>query len=172
MALVGGLNLIREDLLQLGVINDPHFDQNTRFAIPSLGFGAHYSKRNFYIGFSLPQLLVGNSEEANRNYFINAGTVFRLDRNWLLKSNGLIKYVVGAPVQFDVNSIFSYRRRFDIGIGYRSLSSLNFLTGFTISKNIRIVYFYSIPTQAIPLNTHSLLLNVRIRKGFGAQFIE
>ena len=172
IALNGGLTLIKEDLLQLGAGNDPNFSQNTSLAIPTFGFGAYYSKRNFYVGISAPQLLVGNGDELNRHFYLNGGIVFQLDKNWLLKPNGLIKYVQGAPIQFDVNSIFSYRRKFDFGIGYRSATTINFLAGFTASKHIRIVYFYTPPTQNVLLNTHSLLLNIRLGNGFSSESIE
>lgn len=172
LALEAGLTMRKEDLLQLGAVNDPNFSQNLNTVIPIFGVGIYYSKRNFYIGASSPQLLTGGEENINRHYYLNGGIVLKLDKNWLLKPNGLIKYVMGAPLQFDVNGIFSYRSKFDIGLGYRSASSINFLAGFTVSKHIRIVYSYTPPTQNVLLNTNSLLLNVRLGKGFDRGFVK
>jgi len=173
LALEGGLTMRKEDLLQLNAFNDPNFAQNINTVIPTFGVGIYYSKNNFYIGASSPQLLVGNDEGAlNRHYYLNGGFVLELNRDWLLKPNGLIKYTEGAPLQFDINGIFSYQSKFDIGLGYRSASAINFLAGFTVSNHIRIVYSYNPPTQNVLLNTNSLLLNVRLGKGFTKDFVK
>jgi type IX secretion system PorP/SprF family membrane protein len=164
-----GVTFIKEDLQQLGTGSDPNFFENTNITIPTFGFGIYYSKNHFYAGISSPQLLKNNRDNLNlnRHYYFNTGLMLKLNRDWLFKPNGLMKYVEGAPSQLDANMIFSYRNVFDVGMGYRSASSINFLAGFTVSNHLRVVYFYNPPVENNLINAHSLLVNLRLGTGFG-----
>ena len=78
-----------------------------------------------------------------------------------------IKYEKGAPVQADLNVAVSYRNKFELGTGYRTNSSFNFLIGFYMLKNIRAIYSYNLATNGSPVgNSHGIALSYQFGEGY------
>src|SRR3546814_18317152 len=53
-----GVQRIRDNLLELGVEDDPEFAENITETIPVIGAGFLYNRDDFFIGASVPNLLV------------------------------------------------------------------------------------------------------------------
>src|SRR5690606_9822440 len=98
--------------------------------IPVIGAGVLYNRVDFYLGLSIPNLL-GN-RFASRNdldlstpvygYFGYRFFTDLYQENSIVPSM-LVKYERGAPVQVDLNLATNFKRKFEIGAGYRSSSS-------------------------------------------------
>jgi hypothetical protein len=85
----------------------------------------------------------------------------------MLKPSVLLKSEKGAPLQIDTNVSVSYRNRFELGAGYRSNSSLNFLAGIYLLENFRLIYHYNMALKDSVLpNIHGLMLSYRFGKGY------
>ena len=143
--------------------------------IPTLGIGVLYNREHIYLGFSTPNVL-GNSLSSEDNinlenpYYGYAGYRFYATRfnEVLITPSTLIKYVSGAPIQVDINTTVNYKNKIEIGAGYRTNSSMNFLAGFYISNRLRLMYNYNQALRSTPMNnTHGIILSYRLGEGFG-----
>ena len=172
--IMGGIIQYKEDLLELGIQDDPNFENNINATVPTLGAGFLYNHQNFYVGFSAPNLLgssLSSDDNINlkSNYYMHAGYRFFTSsfREVLITPSTLVKYVSGAPTQVDINLTASYKNKFEIGGGYRTDSSMSFLAGFYFFNNFRLVYNYNQALINTPIsNTHGIVLSYRFGKGF------
>ncbi|WP_430906937.1 PorP/SprF family type IX secretion system membrane protein [Maribacter sp. 2-571] len=136
--------------------------------------GFLFNHARFYAGVSAPNILgdrLASQDDLNLSnptygYF---GYRFYSDifEEMMIKPNMLIRYENGAPLQADLNLAVSFKNKFEIGTGYRTSASLNFLAGVYLIKNFRLIYHYNLATNDNPLgNTHGLLLSYRFGDGY------
>ncbi len=136
--------------------NDEFF-QNINTTTPNIGAGLFYYTDNYYLAFSVPNILKsvhldadGNklgSEEAH--YFLTGGYVFQLSPNTKLKPSFLVKSAFSAPTSFDVNLNALFFEKFEIGASYRLDDSFSGLVNFAITRNVRVGYAYDNVTSDI-----------------------
>ncbi|WP_461531952.1 PorP/SprF family type IX secretion system membrane protein [Sinomicrobium sp.] len=166
--LTAGVHQLRDNLLELGIADDPLFAENIHASIPTVGVGLLYNNADFYIGVSAPNVL--GDKLASRNdlqlsnpVYAYAGYRFYLNEykeNIILKPNLLLKREKGAPLQLDLNLAASFQNKFEIGAGYRSNSAVNFLAGIQLFRQLRILYHYNLGAKnALLGNTHGILLS-------------
>jgi len=176
--ITAGVQLYQDNLLELGIVDDENFDDNIRATIPTVGFGFLWNKEQFYLGISTPNIL-GNLFASNdqinieNTYYGYLGSRIYTNRfqEIMVKPNILVKYQNGAPLQVDINTFVNYKKKFELGIGYRTTSSINFLVGFYIFDHWRMIYNYN---QAIGNsllnNTHGVVLSYRFGRGFKERY--
>ncbi len=58
------------------------------------------------------------------------------------------------------------KKKYEVGVGYRTNSSMHFLAGFHITNHIRILYNYNKNTKSTLMDTHGIVLNFRLNNGF------
>lgn len=174
--ITGGAMFYNENLLDLNINNDPNFANNVSTIVPTIGAGVFYNRERVYVGLSIPNLL-GNSLSSNDNinikstYYFNAGYRFFATRfrEVMINPSVLVKYISGAPVQADLNTKINYKNKYEFGVGYRTNSSVNILAGFHISKRFRILYNYNKSIDNSIMDTHGIVLNLRLGEGFGGR---
>ncbi|WMJ72177.1 PorP/SprF family type IX secretion system membrane protein [Cytophagaceae bacterium ABcell3] len=165
--LSAGVTRYYENLTSLNIDNDPNFAANVNRFLPTFGFGVFYSKDPFYIGASIPQLMNNfgaDNINLNRHIFLNSGVHLETSAFTKLHLNTLVKYVYGAPAQADFNAVMTFHDTFKFGLGYRTVSLVNFMTGLDISKSFRMAYFYDIPlgtSRNIAFSIHEIMINYR-----------
>ncbi len=153
--------------------SDDAFRNNFREVLPNIGFGTYYYTDKFYLGVSMPQFAGGTIQKIlNRNaeaahlelanhYFINSGYLFTLSSDVKFKPSALVKYVSGAPVELDLNSIFYFYDALALGISYRSLSSMDFQLQVRLNNHFNIGYAYEYTTsymKSFSGGSHELML--------------
>lgn len=168
--ITAGALQIRDDLLELGVEDDPEFSENLRETIPVFGAGFLYNKGDFFIGTSVPNLLgsrIASENDINlstpaygyagyRFFAGRSGTIF-------LKPSALVKYEKGAPLQIDINLAATLNEKIELGAGYRSTSSLNFLAGVYPIEQLRVIYYYNAGLQNNVLgNNHGIIVSLAV----------
>lgn len=177
MGLQAGVNLLGADFnLDLQNPDDPSFLEFTNKAKPNFGAGLYYTKKNFFLGFSVPFILnnsvvnsvedlVGEIREA-RYYFFRGGGVLPLSRDEKVKINPsfLIRSQEGQPLSFDLNLAFVFHDVFSIGESLRYGDALITFVDLKITDKIHFGYSYDW-TQS-DLNrasngTHEFVLNFR-----------
>jgi len=172
--ITAGIQQYQDNLLELGITDDPRFSQNINATIPTVGVGFLFNHARFYAGVSTPNLL-GDRLASDDNLQLESpiygyfGYRFYNNRfeDFMLKPSVLIKSEKGAPLQIDTNVSISYRNRFELGTGYRSNSSVNFLAGVYLIKNFRLIYHYNLALKDSVLpNIHGLMLSYRFGKGY------
>jgi len=163
-----------EDLLSLGILDDPEFQQNINEFIPSLGVGFLYNKDHLYFGLSAPNLLGSsvfsergiNLKTAYYSYFGYRFFATQLEEV-LVNPSVLLKYVDGAPLQVDCNLMVNYLNKVEFGVGYRTSETVNLLAGFHIGTNFKLLYNYSYALKEYNnINTHGIVLNYRFGNGY------
>ncbi|WP_299261779.1 PorP/SprF family type IX secretion system membrane protein [uncultured Aquimarina sp.] len=172
--ITGGILLYNENLQELGIQNDPNFENNINTTIPTIGIGILYNREHIYVGFSASNVLVNSlASDDNINLdnplYAYMGYRFFTTRfqELMIKPNVLIKYVSGAPIQTDLNLTVNYKNRIEGGLGYRTNSSINFLAGFYFFDHWRLLYNYNQTLRSNPINnTHGIILSYRFGAGF------
>lgn len=169
-----GAMLYNENLTRLGLENDPEFQENVNSFTPTFGVGFLYNRDQVYFALSSPNLLSSAFNSSNNTHLKNVyysyfGYKFFTNRfeEVLINPSVLFKYVEGAPFQADLNLLINYKNKVEFGGGYRTSKTLNFLAGFHLSDNFRVICTYnkSIDNVVIP-DTFGLVLNYRAGKGF------
>lgn len=128
---------------------DPFF-QNINTTTPNIGSGVFYYTNNYYLSFSVPNILNSVHLDANGNklgteashYFLTGGYVFQLSPNTKLKPSFLVKSAFDAPTSFDVNLNALFFEKFEIGGSYRLDDSFSGLVNFAVTPTVRIGYAY------------------------------
>lgn len=163
-----------EDLLSLGIENDPEFQRNINAFVPTVGVGLLYNKDRIYAGISVPNIL-GNSlsSETKINFKnpIYSYFGYRFFTNQfeevLINPSMLVKHVSGAPLQVDLNLMVNYLNMVEFGAGYRTSETVNLLAGFHLGTNFKLLYNYSYALKEYNnINTHGIILNYRFGKGY------
>ncbi|WP_281541388.1 PorP/SprF family type IX secretion system membrane protein [Maribacter aestuarii] len=170
-----GVQQYQDQLLELGIMNDPNFAQNIDATIPTLGVGILLNLANFYVGLSSPNILgdalASNDENLDLQspYYGYLGYRFFSNQfeELMIKPNLLLKYENGAPLQVDVNVAVSYKNKFEVGTGYRTNSSINLLAGIYLFDHVRAIYNYNLAFNDSPLgNTHGIIINYLFGEGY------
>lgn len=170
----GGVQLYQDNLLELGITDDPRFQQNVNATVPTVGLGFLFNHNTFYVGVSSPNVL-GDKLASEDN--ISLETVYygyfgyrfftTIFEHTMIKPNVLLKQENGAPLQADFNLATSLNNKFELGVGYRTNSSLNFLAGFYMFKNLRFIYNYNSASSNNPItNTHGVALTYKFGNGY------
>lgn len=173
--ITAGLQQYQDNLLELGITDDPNFSQNINANIPTIGLGFLFNKSTFYFGVSVPNVLedrFASDDTINLRNPLYSYFGYRFFNNrfeeLMIKPNVLLKYENGAPLQADLNVAVSFRNKFEIGAGYRTSSSVNVLAGFYLLKSFRFIYNYNIAVNNSPLgNTHGFVLSYQFGNGYG-----
>ncbi|WP_343488026.1 PorP/SprF family type IX secretion system membrane protein [Allomuricauda sp. d1] len=170
-----GALLYNQDLLSLGIQNDPNFAENVNATLPTVGAGILFGHSNFFAGISAPNLLgdaVSNQDNLKLSQPVYGYTGYHFVLNkykpdFILKPSMLFKYESGAPFQVDVNLSLSIKNSIEIGAGFRTSNSFNALAGFYLFKNFRALYSYTQGSGDSPLgNTHGIVLSYRGGSGY------
>ncbi|MFZ4545347.1 MAG: type IX secretion system membrane protein PorP/SprF [Saprospiraceae bacterium] len=93
----------------------------------NVGAGLYYTYKDFYVGFSIPNLYrnkiqIGNTSINSDNqahYYAMAGGIFALSDNIDFKPSIMMKFVNNAPFSGDINASFLFSRKVTAGVSYR-----------------------------------------------------
>lgn len=132
--------------------SDPAFANNISKAFPNVGAGTFFFSENYYLGFSVPNLLTTKHIERNDgiqttgveaiHYFFTGGYVFELNPSLKFKPAFMAKGVSGAPLAIDLTTNFLINDRVELGAGYRWDDSVSGLVNFYVTPTLRIGYSY------------------------------
>ncbi|ADR21229.1 membrane protein [Marivirga tractuosa] len=140
---------------------------------PNVGLGLYYYTDRFFAGISTPQVLETtfdkNNEDSDskllRHYFASVGYVMDINHFLKLKPHLLVKYVEGAPVEFDVNASVLFQEVVWLGVSWRSFDSIDAILQLQVSNKIQIGYAYDFYTTTdlsrVNVGSHELMLNYR-----------
>jgi len=134
------------------VLPDLAFASNLSKTFPNIGVGTYYFSKNYYVGFSAPNLLsskhLENQDGIIRtgsevvHYFITGGYVFDINDKLKFKPAFMTKAVSGAPIAVDLTANVLINSVLEAGIGYRLGDSFSGLVNFKVSPALRVGYAY------------------------------
>ena len=159
LGLKGVAHLLSVDFNKLNLfdLDDESFSTNinNKFS-PNIGVGVYYNTDQFYVGFSVPNLLQTDHVNGNRvlgeeriNYYLISGYVFDLNDHIKFKPALLTKLVFGAPLQIDVSANFMFYEKFTFGLAYRWSAALSALVGFRITNSLTLGFAYDTETTEL-----------------------
>lgn len=131
---------------------DPAFANNINKTFPNVGAGTFFFSENYYLGFSVPNLLTTKHLERKDgiqttgveaiHYFFTGGYVFDLSPSTRFKPAFMAKGVSGSPLSMDLTANFLFNNRFELGAGYRWDDSVSGLANIYITPTLRVGYSY------------------------------
>lgn len=170
--LQGGVSFYNAQFSKVST-TDPRFANDVRLASPSIGFGMYYNTERFYAGISTPQLNQAQLDNKNsdsdsklvRHYFLTMGYVFDIGPSLKLKPNLLIKRVVGAPLEIDLNANLLIKEVLWIGFSWRSFDSFDALLQLQLTDQLQFGYAFDFATTTdlsrVNNGSHEIMLNYR-----------
>lgn len=145
------------DMIKVKYPEDYYFiPQEIRHFAPDFNLGIYYQSERMFAGLSSKQLLeneygtIKSSDGRStfsrllRHYYLMAGYVFPIQDNIVFRPSFLLKYVIHAPVQVDLNASVIFNDAFWIGASFRTQKALAFMTEFRIAPKIRLGYSFDI----------------------------
>ena len=174
LGLSASLRLLQGDFATINttIDNDPLFQSNTS-TIPAANFkfGSYYNSERFYIGFAVPNLIkntITTNDKANSefdfkdmHFYLHSGYYFPINNVFDLKSSVLFKQVSGAPLQMDINSQVEFKRKFALGLSYRSSKEMVGLISLELNSYIRLAYSYDYAfneVNTVSSGTHEIMI--------------
>ena len=169
--LKGGMTIFNNNNAN-GITTDNEVYPSTKGQFPNIGFGGLYYNNRFFIGFSIPNLLSAPSfrtieatntiEFNNINYFMVAGSHFKLSDEILFKPTTIIKYTPTLPLSIDLNSNFIYKNKIETGLSYRYKNSMSAFFALIIKEKYRIGYSYEyqLANYGSNLSSHEIILRI------------
>ncbi len=146
---------------------------NNKF-LATIGAGIYWHSDNSYFGLSVPNFLtdehydeVQNAVAAERlHYYLIGGRVFDLSPTIKFKPAFLGKFVVGAPIIFDLSANVMFNDNFRLGLAYRWDDSVSGLIGFQLGPRIMLGYAYDFTTtelQNVNSGTHEIMIRFELK---------
>ena len=169
----GGFSNYTNNLSQgLTPDNDNYADLSGSY--PNAGFGFFFYTKNYYIGFSAPQLFntpkyrldpntFSSVLSEHQNYFLTYGYVFNVNEDIKFKPSTLIKYTRDLPISIDLNANIMYLNQVEFGVSYRYKDSASAMVALILSKRFRIGYSYDYTLTNLGgfnQGSHELMLRV------------
>lgn len=148
---------------------------NFKAFYPNFSFGTYYYGEKYYAGVSVPELLqtkITSSEEffimrQVRHYYLMGGYKFNLGEKYALEPSTLVKYVQGAPVEYDITAKFTAYDKVSLGASYRSNDAVVAFLGFKFQERWHLGYSYDITMTELTNYTkgsHEIMLGYDIMK--------
>lgn len=188
LGLSAGVNFYQATLntLLLDQQSDPAFLTNIKNHItPNFGFGAYYSREQFYAGISVPYILQNTNADINqfggditiekeqRHYFLIMGALFPLSNNVSFKPTTLLKVTAAAPIELDITASFILMRKLLVGVMYRTGDAFGGLAGYDITEQFHFGYSYDwsfgLQTNKYHQGSHELILRYDILSPYQKQ---
>lgn len=184
MGLLGGYVAYQENLSEVKTNDgdDTEFLNNTPAVFaPNFGFGTYYYTKIFYFGVSTPRFLfnklyINQNNEVERvttafnkeelHLFIASGYIFDVHPLFKLRPSGMLKVVMNAPVEYDLNIATLMFSSVWVGGGFRSGDSWNIMTAIQVTDQFRLAYSFDntfTNLRSVAGATHELSLNYVMR---------
>jgi type IX secretion system PorP/SprF family membrane protein len=155
--------------------SDPALNSISQFN-PNVGFGALLKNEKYYVSFSIPRIL--NTERVKTkdgyasaatdrpHFYLSSGYDFDFDTTTplFLKPSFMLRYVNGAPLSLDINTMLQIDKYFEIGGTYRTNKTYAGIASLTISKLLTVGYAYEVTSNqelASVKNTNEFLLRFK-----------
>lgn len=144
--------------------------------LPDAGFGTYLYGKNYYFGFSAPQILRNGLDfgkdtlEIGRlvnHFFLTGGYQYKINDDITLEPSFLVKYLSPVPLQYDLTLRAIYQNKYWAGASYRSGDAISVLAGYEFNNGMALAYSFDLPISPIKQVTnasHEIMLMVKFGK--------
>jgi type IX secretion system PorP/SprF family membrane protein len=165
------------DLVVIDPGDENYLIDSRVFVVPDFSFGVYYTKLNYFVGMSIPNLL-GYQFDYNKNkyaltfnpgqyyYLFNGGYNFTLSPKIKFLPTALLSLSPGEKVLLDINAYFNLYDRFWAGASYRNKRSVAVLFQFAVNNQLRVAYTYDFDTGSLghySNGSHEIMLRYEFR---------
>jgi type IX secretion system PorP/SprF family membrane protein len=163
--------------LNLNVLPDNAVQQAASFLLyPDITPGVWLTSKKIYAGLAI-QSIVGNSltrahgteNRLTRHIYGSAGyRIFLNDKKQSFTPSCYLKFTPMAPPSIDVNMLYDYRNKFNLGVGYRVGEAAIAMVKIQLIPMLWLGYSYDMPLNKIKygsIQTHELMLGMKFCKG-------
>ncbi len=151
--------------------------------VPNFGAGIYYAEDKYFAGIAVPRLLENNVDFAEkgivltreaRTFYAMFGINFDPNDDLRITPQVLLKYVAHAPFDADFNCMAEFKKRFLVGLNYRTGSgvtaaageSVDVLAGIWVSPKLYLGVSYDASlTELRKYNSGSFEAVVTLRPG-------
>ncbi len=182
LGLKAGLNMLHINLVDLELDNpsDPAFLNNRQsILLPNFGFGVIVYTKDYYLGFSIPDLIVHNYLNntifsssklwlSSKHYYFIGGALFPVSHSLSIKPSTYfqisrsIQDNKAVDIEADLSVILVYNKNLHAGISLRTGSRIAALFGLKILPNLDLGYsfdlYYTNKLQKYNGGSHELVL--------------
>ncbi len=120
---------------------------------PDASLGVYVWNTEFFGGFSVKQLLnnkikIGEGDKGisklKSHFYLMGGYRYTINREWAIEPAVIVKKVVPAPYQVELNCKVIYDKVFWGGLSFRSSDAISVILGYTYDRKIFFGYTYDI----------------------------
>lgn len=136
--------------------------QNRRKVSFDANFGIAYVWKDLRVGLSVMQLAgnkisylnndqTGVYQQLQQQFVFSATYKVMISESAKVSAlpNVMVRYINGAPIQFDVNAIFEWNDFVRGGVSYRHQSSVGFTAGVQVNKSLIVGYTYDMSISSV-----------------------
>lgn len=150
-------------------------ETKVKFIYPDINPAIWLHNENFYAGLSIKSA-VGNSlkkvyginSRLARHYYLNAGYRWLAqDKSFSIIPSVMLKFAPYGTPGVDVNLMYDYLNKFDLGISYRFVDGVAAMFKIKAGKFIYLSYGYDYTTSKIKIaskNTHEVMIHFKFCK--------
>lgn len=147
---------------------DPSILREASFIAPDATFGAWWNGENYYIGFTLQQLIpwkwtdLGNDSKFRFHPSFNMGYRLRINDKVSVLPAALVRIPPRGPLSGDLQAMLDLSNKFNIGLGFRNGDALLFFAGIKLNQRFSVNYSFDMTISDLRLgssNTHELSIS-------------
>ncbi|HEY8400462.1 MAG TPA: PorP/SprF family type IX secretion system membrane protein [Cytophagaceae bacterium] len=136
--------------LSLKDSDDPVYRSNAlRYNWAEFGTGLYYYSQRGYVGLAIPEVLTSKLTSGNNDFkepykymFLTGAYRFYITPFVDFQPGTLVRVSNSGMVQVDFNTMVSIEKVLDVGLSYRSSSTLVFITKVKLSRQMELGYSY------------------------------
>lgn len=139
--------------------------------------GLFLNAENYYLGFSVPQVAQNNldiysssiagSSTLSTHYYFTGGYRYKLNDDYTIEPNVLLKYVDPTPMKIDFSVRGIYKDMLWLGASYRNNDAVVAMIGLIFKERIIVGYSHDFSTSDIrnySTGTHEVMFGLDIPK--------
>ncbi len=160
--------------------DDPAFPGKITEINFNVGVGGYLFSDDYFAGISIPKFFSNSVKDGTQGYkntlnfknlhtYIYGGYVFDWG-NVKVKPTLLTRFVYGAPLEFDVSGNVLLMEKLWLGLSYRSVSDVVFLSEYVINRQFTVRYSFDYSIS--PLNTYARFGSHELSLQFDFNFVQ
>jgi type IX secretion system PorP/SprF family membrane protein len=170
-------NTAWSDLVVLDPGDELYLVDSKSFVVPTFSFGTYYTKKNYFLGFSIPKFLgykfnydknkyTVSIDPGQYNFLFYTGYVFNVAPRVDFIPSTLLNFTPGKKLLFDLNANLNFNNRFWVGASYRNVRSVGALLQLQVNNQFKIAYTYDFDTGDLggySNGSHEIMLRYEFR---------
>jgi type IX secretion system PorP/SprF family membrane protein len=141
--------------------------------LPNIGFGVFYFKRDFYMGLSMPRMVLNKLERrSNENYsFLKGrqiptfhytiGRIWKINKKIKIQPNLIVRGVWGAPLSVGVYANAIFLDQITAGVFYHIGENMGIMGQWQLNRQLKVGYAVDVPLNALirtSFGSHEVIL--------------